>query len=575
MGVYHFFSWFRKNFSSCIDNIKTKQILQDVNISVDNLLIDMNGLFHNSSQKIYEYGNFKRNLRFLKHKKHYKTQIEVFQDVCSSIEELFETVKPSKRIIMAVDGPAPACKMYQQRQRRYKSVMDREEDDESFDSNCISPGTKFMDNLTRYIDWYIKKRISESSEWQKLEIIFSNSNSPGEGEQKIFNYIRKFGINNESYLLHGSDADLIMLALTTHIENFYILREDVSFNKPEDNKYLCVNIGKTSLQLTDILSWGESEKFPFDPNNAINDFVFLCFMLGNDFIPHIPGLEIIEGGIDTILSVYRDVGKFNGHITKTSQDGSIYFNKIPLKIFFQVISEYEKPVLEHKLKNKKTYFEDKLLESCAEFKETSYELDINKYRKEYCKQYFGSNKNCILEKICHSYLDGLQFVITYYTQGVPNWNWNFEHHYAPSTYILSKYIDTFTFSKQEKNQPLLPFQQLMYILPPKSFNLLPPPLNLAYQEASLNDIYPDKVEIDLSGKKNDYQGIALLPFVDINIIKKFHNENIDLVHVKESSRNKHGRTFKYAYASYYIPETKKFYYGDIPNYKVKTSLIDI
>ena len=575
MGVYHFFSWFRKNFYSAIYNIKTTQTLKDVDISVDNLMIDMNGIFHNSAQKIYEYGNYKRNIRFLNYRKPIKTQVDVFKDVCESIEELFMLVKPKKKLIMAVDGPAPSCKMYQQRQRRYKSVISREEDDNSFDGNSLSPGTKFMDNLTRYIDWYIKKRMSEDKEWQKIEVVFSNANSPGEGESKIFNYIRKFGDKNESYVLHGSDADLIMLALTAHIDKFYILREDVTFDKAEDNKFFLIDIGKTSLQLTAILDWGESENHNCDPNNSIIDFVFLCFMMGNDFVPHIPGLEIIEGGIDTILNVYRDIGKFNGHITKISHDNKIYFNKIPLKIFFQTISEYEKPVLEHKLKNKKTYFEDKLLESCAVFKNNSYELDIDKYRKEYCKEYFGSTKNSVIEKVCHSYLEGLQFVISYYTQGVPNWNWNYKYHYAPSTYNLSKHIDTFTFKIQEKGNPLLPFQQLMYILPPKSFNLLPPPLNVAYQDETLSEIYPEKIDIDLSGKKNDYQGIALLPFVDVNLIKKFHNEKIDLVNIRESSRNKHGKTFVYSYMDHYIGETKKFYYGDISNYKIRAYLIDI
>ena len=575
MGVYHFFSWFKKTFSSSITNIKNNQSLKDVEIPVDNLLIDMNGLFHTSAQKIYEYGNFKRNIRFLNYQKQSKTQTDVFKDVCDSIEELLTIVKPNKRLIMAVDGPAPACKMYQQRQRRYKSVMERKEDDTSFDSNSISPGTKFMDNLTRYIDWYIKKRISESLEWQKIEVIFSNANSPGEGEQKIFNYIRKYGNKDESYLLYGSDADLIMLALTTHIENFYILRDDISYNKPEDNKFLLINIGKTSLQLTTMMTWEDSIAFKYNKNTAINDFVFMCFLLGNDFVPHIPGLEIIEGGIDTILNVYRTVCTFNGHITRTSFDNKIYFNKIPLKVFFQLISEYEKPVLEHKLKNKKIYFEDKLLESCAQFKINRYELDIDKFRTEYCKEYFGSTKNDVLEKVCHLYLEGLQFVITYYTHGVPNWNWNFKYHYAPSAFILSKYIDTFVFQQQERGIPLLPFQQLMYILPPKSFNLLPYPLNVAFQDEMLKDFFPDKIEIDLAGKKNDYQGIALLPFVDINLIKKAHSEKIGSVHSKETNRNKHGRTFRYLYMPHYISETRKSYYGDIANYKIRTHLIDM
>lgn len=575
MGIAQFFSWFRKNFGTSIQNIKNKQVLKDHNINIDNFLIDMNGIFHNSCQRVHQYGNFKRNIRFTNYKKPHKTDKDVFIDVCNSIEELFQIVKPNKRMILVVDGPAPKCKLNQQRQRRYKSNLDREEGDTSFNSNAISPGTKFMDGLGKYIDWYIKKRISEDPDWQKIEVIFSNDKTPSEGEQKAMNYIRKYGDKTESYLLHGSDADLIMLSLITHIEKFYILREDVTFNKDIDNKFFCINIGTVALELQQIMSWGSESKYTINNDILINDFVFLCFLLGNDFLPHIPGVEIIEGGIDTILSVYRDVCNFNGHITSLSPDGNIYFNKIPLKRFFEIISTYEKPVLEHKLKNKKIYFEDKLLESCATFKETSYDLDVKKYRTEYCKQYFGSDRKNILENACHSYLEGLQFVITYYTNDVPSWNWNYPYYYAPSAYLLSQYIDTFAFKKYDKSTPLLPFQQLMYILPPKSFNLLPKPINSLYEHPQLIDFYPDKFEIDLAGKKNDWQGIALLPPADMNTIKKVHNENTSLVDSIEIKRNIIGRTFKYAYIPHYNSSVYKSYYGIISNYKLRTTLIDI
>lgn len=573
MGIYHFFSWFRKNFGTCISTIKSGKIISESVIEVDNLLIDMNGLFHNSAQKIYEYGTHKRNSRFIKPKTINKTQIDVFKDVCESIEELLKTVNPKKRIIMAVDGPAPACKMYQQRQRRYKSVLNREEDDKSFDSNAISPGTKFMDYLGKYVDFYIKKKMSEDVRWQKLEIIFSNEKVPGEGEQKLFSYVRKYGNKKDSWLLYGSDADLIMLALTTRIEKFFILRDNVDYNKDPEDAFYCINIGDTTLQLQAMMDVDGAE----DTKGVRSpiDFVFLCFILGNDFVPHLPGLEIIEGGIDTILSVYRDVVKFHGNITNTDSNGKIYFNKVPLKVFLQIISEYEKPVLEHKLKNKKIYFEDTLLEACATFSENSYNLDIELYRKEYCKKYFGSNKPAIIEKVCHSYLEGLQFVISYYTDDVPNWNWNYKYHYAPSPYFLAQYIDSFVFRIEERNTPLLPFQQLLYILPPKSFNLLPSPLDLLHKESELEEYFPDTVEIDLSGKKNDYQGIALLPFVNIDKIKKVHGDNAYLIDVREGTRNKHGKTFRYKYEAGFVPELKKFYYGTITNYKIRTSLINV
>ena len=40
--------------------------------------------------------------------------------------------------------------------------------------------------LSKYIDWYIRKRISEDQYWQSIEVVFSNEKSPGEGEHKNY-----------------------------------------------------------------------------------------------------------------------------------------------------------------------------------------------------------------------------------------------------------------------------------------------------------------------------------------------------------------------------------------------------
>ena len=572
MGIFHFFGYFKKNFSGSIKKLSPTQNFNSIELSIDNLMIDMNGLFHNSAQKIFQYGNFKQSERILKNNKKIihgrKEELKVFEDVCKSIEDLLILVNPQKRLILCVDGPAPYAKQVQQKRRRFRSSMEREENDNSFDSNCISPGTKFMDNLSKYIDWYIRKSISENPLWQNIEIIFSNEKVPGEGEHLILNYVRQYGKEEESYCLHGEDADLIMLSLGTHYPNFHILRNDTY---DINNKYFVINIANTALQLGEMMRW-ESEKYEYNPQNSVDDFIFLNFMIGNDFLPHISSLEIIENGIDIILSLYHEVGKSKGHIIKIKDD-NLYFNKEPLKMFFELVSDYEKQLLEKKLFNRRFYYEDELLERCAIIEKDKINLDIDKYRTEYCKKYFEKEN---LKDVCHSYLEGLHWVITYYKKGVPDWRWYYPYDYAPPANIIAEHISTFKFSKYKKTFPLLPFQQLLAIMPPKSSKLLPEPLNklLTDDDSQIKEYCPEKFEIDLAGKKNDWQGIVRLPIINPEKAIEIYNSKAKLIDEREMRRNIFGKSFIYSYNKD-ISTTFNSFYGNIYNCKVQNKIINL
>lgn len=547
MGIFNFFRFFENTFRDNIYRVKSS-IKSEVYIDVDNLMIDMNGLFHTSAQKIFRYGSFASSSFVVKNDK--RNQERVFRDVCASIEKLLLLVNPTKRVILCVDGSAPIAKQIQQSKRRYVSSLKRSVDDETFDSNCISPGTEFMDRMNGYIIRFIRSRMNENPYWQNLEIVFSSDKVEAEGEHKIQSYVRKFGKPEETFMIHGSDADLIMLSLISH-KKFYVLRDDRDMKE-----YLLLDMPVIRPKIIEMMRWKEKKDYQglitykFSEEWAINDFVFLCFMVGNDFLAHVPALEIVEGGIDVLIDTYKQVceeGEIgSGHLTR-SKDGKIIFSTKNLCRFFEIISEYEKELLERKMMNREKYFPDQtLIDSVVFRKETNnYDVDIDKYRTIYCEKHFGKSMDD-MDAVCHEYLDGLRWVLLYYTSGVPEWSWYFPYHYTPPAKALCKSFETFSGRVFRINKPLLPFVQLMCILPVKSKNLLPDALG-EHLELLKNE--KDEVEIDYSGKRYEYQGIVLLPFMDVKNVMKVYKKYYADVSDEDKRRNYLGKTMVFRYTT--------------------------
>ena len=109
-----------------------------------------------------------------------------------------DLLKPTKTIVLALDGVAPRCKMNNQRSRRFRSAQDYKEylrqfygytdladSQENFKNNSISPGTRFMQQLNEMIHFFLLKKIEDDQHWKNLSIIFTGSDTPGEGEHKI------------------------------------------------------------------------------------------------------------------------------------------------------------------------------------------------------------------------------------------------------------------------------------------------------------------------------------------------------------------------------------------------------
>ena len=544
MGIKHFFHWLKKTFPGCLKTLPRSHST-GLGVEIDKVLIDMNGIIHNAAQKVFQYGKYKPIPRLIRGKNstppiqrsQEELELDLFKEVCNAVNGWVSLLRPTKQLVLCIDGPAPMSKQNQQRQRRFRSARDADPDTK-FDSTCITPGTKFMDALDKYIDWYIRFRMSFDKNWSGIEVIYTGEKVPGEGEAKCFSMIRT-GSVEDTYCVIGNDADLFMLALATHKPKMYILREDM-YN---DESLFLVNVGELTELLVQEMAW-ECETFSYMPIAAINDFIFLCFFVGNDFLPHIPTIEIIENGIELIIDVYKAVCSEHGHITYT-RDGNVLFDVPAFSEFLASIGTYEKELLENKLSKKESYFPDEILfGSGKQRKDGTWAVNVDKYIDTFLTEKFPDQD---MQKVSHEFIEGMQWVLSYYTSGVPNWKWFYKYHHAPPTSILAKHCGDYKRVKYGKTTPSLPFQQLLRVLPPASAHLLPEPLSglLSDDDSPLAKYCPKTIEVDLAGKRQEWEGIVIICNMNEQAMIKEYTARKDLLSEEDLARNTVGNTYRY------------------------------
>ena len=582
MGIKHFFGWFKNRFESNITRMRRGVTLPSVGVKIDCLMIDLNGLFHGRAQKIYQYGEYKPKPLLMgrkapsKQRRPQELAVRVYSDVCARIEYLRKIAAPKKRLILCIDGPAPLRKQNQQRQRRFRSAKERmsgeEQNQAAFDSNSITPGTEWMDHLSAYIDWFIRKKMREDKAWAGLDVVFSDEKCAGEGEHKIINYMRRYGNPTETYCIHGADADLIMLSLATHYPHFYILRDDMM---RRHNDFFAIDIGSVHKELGEYMCWENSgtkrraallEKIQRQQGNkterrkgptyhadkAVNDFVLMCFMVGNDFLPHIPGIEIIMGGIDSMVDTYRECAAAHGHLTRV-KDGRVKIRKASFKAFVGTLGMQESSAFAAKLGRDRDFFPMPLLNEHSKIvtrrehgshRET-WRVDVDAYKTAYYEAKFPPGTT--IKKVCSEYLEGLQWVLSYYTEGVPNWKWRYPYHYAPFCSTLATRIGKHKFTTYAVTQPSTPFIQLLSVLPPASRALLPHPLCelLSSSDSELAPYCPDEFEVDLAGCRQEWEGTVLLPMIDYDHVVKVAKTPLKKVKKDHKLRNRAGKSFRY------------------------------
>ena len=125
-----------------------------------------------------------------------------------------------------------------------------------------------------------------------------------------------------------------------------------------------------------------------------------------------------------------------------------------------------------------------------------------------------------LAELRQAYFEGLSWVLQYYYRGVASWTWYYPFHYAPMASDLADGLGELT-ARFDYGVPFRPFEQLLAVQPPQSSALLPEPFRwLANAPHSPLAVFPSELKVDFEGKRNDWEGVVLLPFLDEHLLKQ-------------------------------------------------------
>uniref|UniRef100_A0A8D3B2I1 5'-3' exoribonuclease 1 n=1 Tax=Scophthalmus maximus TaxID=52904 RepID=A0A8D3B2I1_SCOMX len=550
MGVPKFYRWISERYPCLSEVVKEHQIPE-----FDNLYLDMNGIIHQCSGRRFR-----------------------------SAKEAEDKIK--KALEKGEVLPTEA----------------------RFDSNCITPGIDFMARLQEQLKYFVNNKISTDTLWHNVRVYLSGHETPGEGEHKIMEFIRSENATpehnpNTRHCLYGLDADLMMLGLTSHEPNFSLLREEVRFGGKKSQKRITAP-EETTFHLLHLSLMREYIDYEFsslrnhigsdyDLERIIDDWILMGFLVGNDFIPHLPHLHINHDALPllykTYITVLPSLGGYlneNGHLNlrtfekyleKLAEFDREHFNDVFVdlkwfesKVGNKYLNEAAGLAAEKEAACKgANKSQDSSLGLAAltpsdgvtgkgkgtvgdddeEEEDDMFETEFRQYKRTYYMTKMGVDvvSDEFLARQAKCYVEGIQWILHYYYHGVQSWSWYYPYHYAPFLSDIRNIAGlklTFDLGK-----PFMPFQQLLAVLPAASKELLPTsyrPL-MTSEISPIIEYYPLDFKTDLNGKQQEWEAVVLIPFIDERCLLAAMEPCNHKLTKEEKARNCHTECEVYTY----------------------------
>ncbi len=513
MGVPGFFAWLLRNKKK----LGTKKLItENIPVKCKYLMLDTNCLLHPCVNNILT--KYKEGALNLDDKKPLREQLEdhIWNLIENYINDMLEKVKPEV-LYVAIDGVAPIGKILQQRQRRYRYLFDKSikissqteieikkntkpngilEPEIPISSIELTPGTDYMERIHLLMEKYMGKLATRG-----IKYIYSSYHEEGEGEHKLLQYIQKNISQDDGVIIYGLDADLLFLSLGIGVShNVFIMREQQVFNNKEVDLDDYPDYNYVEIQ--------ELHKLIQNLELSTPDFIVLCYLIGNDFLPGMLTLDVKKGGIDKIIRAYHNVltnnkipvinefGIIQDKLVVITETGEYDLNHdFMIELMKELIwtekhiwkninrdvilnqRDMDQEELDLKLAEKAEEKKDSMLKFVLGISDSTHGLDKIEFSsdREYYSYYLGIEgldiDRAIISKMVKDYITGIVWCINYYLDECKSWSWGYNFLVGPLIQDIIKYYPK-KVSIKKTTRSLNPVEQLILAIPPDTYPMV-------------------------------------------------------------------------------------------------------
>ncbi len=573
MGVPGFFAWLLRNKKK----LGTKKLItENIPIKCKYLMLDTNCLLHPCVNNVLT--KYKEGALHLDDTKELRPQLEeqIWELIENYINDMIEKVKPEV-LYVAIDGVAPIGKILQQRQRRYRYLFDRtmkvsneeqiQETKFNVKSNGIlepeipissielTPGTDYMERIHQSMEKYMGKLGNRG-----IKYIYSSYHEEGEGEHKLLQYIRKNISKDDGVIIYGLDADLLFLSLGIGVShNVFIMREQQVFNNKEVDLDDYPDYNYVEIQ--------ELHKLIQHLEISTPDFIVLCYLIGNDFLPSMLTLDVKKGGIDKVIRAFQNVvsnfdiqlrdeqGVITDKLVVITENGDYDLNHDFMFELMKELTWTEKHIwkninrdvimnqreldqeeLELKIAAKAEEKRDTMLKFILGMSDSTNGLEKIEFSsdREYYSYYLGIDgldlDRTIISKMVKDYITVIVWCINYYLDECKSWTLGYNFMVGPLIQDIIKYYPKKIFYKKT-SRSLNPVEQLILAIPPETYSYVIESdiITRLQSNKKIGYMFPQSYSLDVNKEAKLWKCQVKIPMVEydefINGIKSVNISN--------------------------------------------------